>query len=392
MKVPVLGWWRPSLGRGAAIRRPNSQWSVVTGLGGCPAWEDGKDARGRDKPPWRVLFFGTDQFAREALSALHAARENEEERLIEKLEVVTVPSPSPKGVPVKQYAVQSQLPVYEWPVVGSGEYDVGVVASFGRLLSEALILKFPYGILNVHPSCLPRWRGPAPIIHTVLHGDPVTGVTIMQIRPKRFDVGPILKQETIPVPPKSTAKELEAMLSRLGASMLISVLKNLPESLKSGRQQPAEGVTYAPKISTGTSCIKWEEQTSEQILRLHRAVGSITPLQTLWMENAIKLLDLVEVNSSVLADPNLPGQAAVPGSVVYHKQSQMLLVCCKDGWIGVRSVMLKKTLTATDFYNGYLHPWYQRNSQVQPSHCRFQTLRLPPKKKQEKKCWRAALH
>lgn len=385
MKVPVSCWWRPGLGRGVVSRRPSSQWRVVTGLGGCPAWEDGKDAQGRDKPPWRVLFFGTDQFAREALRALHTARENKEEKLIEKLEVVTVPSPSTKGVPVKQYAVQSQLPVYEWPDVGSGEYDVGVVASFGRLLSEALILKFPYGVLNVHPSCLPRWRGPAPIIHTVLHGDPVTGVTIMQIRPKRFDVGPILKQETIPVPPKSTAKELEAVLSRLGANMLISVLKNLPESVNSGRQQPAEGLTYAPKISAGTSCVKWEEQTSEQILRLYRAIGNIIPLQTLWMKNTIKLLDLIEVNSSVLADPLLPGQAAVPGSVVYHKQSQMLLVCCKDGWIGVRSVMLKKTLTATDFYNGYLHPWYQRNSQVQPSHCKFQTLRLPTKKKQQEK-------
>ncbi|XP_013374416.1 PREDICTED: LOW QUALITY PROTEIN: methionyl-tRNA formyltransferase, mitochondrial [Chinchilla lanigera] len=384
MKVLVRGWWRPRLGRSAGSARAGSQRRVVTGLGGCPGWEDGKDARGRDKPPWRVLFFGTDQFAREALRALHAARENKEEKLIEKLEVVTVPSPSPKGLPVKQYAVQSQLPVYEWPDVGSGEYDVGVVASFGRLLSEALILKFPYGVLNIHPSCLPRWRGPAPIIHTVLHGDPVAGVTIMQIRPKRFDVGPILKQEAIPVPPRSTAKDLEAVLSSLGASMLISVLKNLPASLNSGRQQPAEGVTYAPKISADTSCIKWEEQTSEQILRLYRAIGNMIPLQTLWMGNTIKLLDFVEVNSSVLADPKFSGQDGVPGSVIYHKQSQTLLVCCKDGWVGVRSVMLKKTLTATDFYNGYLHPWYQRNPQVQPSHCRFQTLRLPTKKKQKK--------
>ncbi|XP_024591000.1 methionyl-tRNA formyltransferase, mitochondrial isoform X2 [Neophocaena asiaeorientalis asiaeorientalis] len=311
--------------------------------------------------------------------------ENKGEELIENLEVVTVPSPSPKRLPVKQYAVQSQLPVYEWPDVGSGEYDVGVVASFGRLLSEALILKFPYGILNVHPSCLPRWRGPAPIIHTVLHGDTVAGVTIMQIRPKRFDVGPILKQETVPVPPKSTTKDLEAVLSRLGANMLISVLKTLPESLNNGRQQPAEGVTHAPKISAATSCIKWEEQTSEQIFRLHRAIGNIIPLQTLWMNSTIKLLDVVEVNSSVLTDPKLTGQAVIPGSVIYHRQSQILLVCCKDGWIGVRSVMLKKTLTATDFYNGYLHPWYQKNSLAPPSQCRFQTLRLPLKKKQEKK-------
>ncbi|EPQ04502.1 Methionyl-tRNA formyltransferase, mitochondrial, partial [Myotis brandtii] len=329
-------------------------------------------------------------------------RDNKEEELIEKLEVVTVPSPSPKGLPVKQYAVQSQLPVYEWPDVGSGEYDVGVVASFGRLLSEALILKFPYGILNVHPSCLPRWRGPAPIIHTVLHGDTITGVTIMQIRPKRFDVGPILKQETIPVPPKSTAKELEVVLSRLGANMetipvppkstakelevvlsrlganmLISVLKNLPESLNNGRQQPTEGVTHAPKISARTSCIKWEEQTSEEIFRLHRAIGNIVS----W--NVI-ILALSCPHPLHSLDPRLTGQAVIPGSIIYHKQSQNLLVCCKDGWIGVRSVMLKKTLTAADFYNGYLHPWHQKNSQAHPSQCRFQTLRLPTKKRGEK--------
>lgn len=370
---------------GCAGRRKIPQWPALAGLSGSPGGEDGWGVRVREKPPWRVLFFGTDEFARETLRALHAARENKEEELIEKLEVVTVPSPSPKGLPVKQFAVQSQLPVYEWPDVGSGEYDVGVVASFGRLLSEALILKFPYGILNVHPSCLPRWRGPAPIIHTVLHGDTITGVTIMQIRPKRFDVGPILKQEVIPVPPKTTSKELEAVLSRLGADMLISVLKNLPESLNSGRQQPAEGVTHAPKISAATSCVKWEEQTSEQIFRLYRAIGNIIPLQTLWMNNTIKLLDLVEVNSLLLTDSKLTEQAVIPGSVIYHKKSQILLVCCKDGWIGVRSVMLKKTLTATDFYNGYLHHWYQKNSPVQPSQCRFQTLRLPPKKRQKKK-------
>ncbi|XP_047595014.1 methionyl-tRNA formyltransferase, mitochondrial isoform X2 [Lutra lutra] len=315
MRVLVRRCWGPRPVCGCPGGRPSPQWRALAGLGGSHGGEDGRGVRVREKPPWRVLFFGTDQFAREALRALHAAS----------------------------------------------------------------------GILNVHPSCLPRWRGPAPIIHTVLHGDTVTGVTIMQIKPKRFDVGPILKQETVPVPPKSTAKELEAVLSRLGANMLISVLKNLPESLSNGRQQPTEGVTYAPKISAGTRCIKWEEQTSEQIFRLYRAIGTIIPLQTLWMDNTVKLLDLVEVNSSVLTDPKLRGQPVTPGSLVYHKQSQILLVCCKDGWIGVRSVMLKKTLTATDFYNGYLHPCYQKDSQPQPRQCRFQTLRLPIKKKQGKK-------
>nr|XP_020839175.1 methionyl-tRNA formyltransferase, mitochondrial isoform X1 [Phascolarctos cinereus] len=367
----------------ASRRRPAHQWR---GRASSPGGGDGAavQPRARERPPWRVLFFGTDDFAREALRALSAARENKGDQIVENLEVVTVPSPSPKGLQVKSYALQAQLPVYEWPDVGSGEFDVGVVASFGRLLSEELILKFPYGILNVHPSYLPRWRGPAPIVHTVLHGDTVTGVTIMQIKPKRFDVGPIIKQETVPVPPQCTAKELETVLSRLGANMLISVLRNLPDSLKNERQQPAEGVTYAPKISVALSCVKWEEQTPEEILRLQRAIGSMIPLQTLWMGSTIKLLDLVETHSPGLADQKLMGQSILPGTIIYHKQSQALLVCCKGGWIGVRSVIFKKKLTAADFYNGYLHLWFQQNSQAQLKECRFQTLNLTKKKCRKK--------
>nr|XP_021527718.1 methionyl-tRNA formyltransferase, mitochondrial [Aotus nancymaae] len=625
MRVLVRRCWGPRLARGARPGRLNPQWRALVGLSG----EDGRDARVREKPPWRVLFFGTDQFAREALRFLHAARENKEEELIDKLEVVTMPSPSPKGLPVKQYAVQSQLPVYEWPDVGSGEYDVGVVASFGQLLSETLILKFPY-LLSPHaedvsaskgfkvvetalysrqavpllgpdpaskqaspgpPGLRPRhlpdapaqaglpvakamrvlvrrcwgprlargarpgrlnpqWRAlvglsgrtagtpesarnrlegallrhgpvrprgaaiparrqvsgpgirmPAPRVFGLLvaessgarsvwaqvsaspgagscpapEGQPwgaqplpcglrpptprrLCGCSSRPRRPpcvragarrsaciprasstascpfcvwgmrgsgimiaqghqqretkrrvnrtnggghnafshrkdcqwkqyavqsqlsSRFDVGPILKQETVPVPPKSTAKELEAVLSRLGANMLISVLKNLPESLNNGRQQPTEGATYVLRYHLS----KPRYQVVLKQVKLSVIIWLRIPLQTLWMANTIKLLDLVEVNSSILADPELMAQALVPGSVIYHKQSQILLVYCKGGWIGVRSVMLKKTLTATDFYNGYLHPWYQKNSQAPPCQCRFQTLRLPTKKKQKK--------
>lgn len=241
-------------------------------------------------------------------------------------------------------------------------------------------------MLNVHPSYLPRWRGPAPIVHAMLHGDTVTGVTIMQIKPKRFDVGPIIKQERYAVPSQCTAKELEAILSKLGANMLISVLKNLPESLKNKREQPNEGVTFAPKVTIAMSCIKWEEQTPEQILRLQRAIGATLPLQTLWMGNTVKLLDFVEVhNIRSFADQLLNEHGIVPGSVLYHKSSQTLVVRCKEGWVGVKTVILKKKLTAADFYNGYLHPWFQQNSKTLHGDCRFHTLRLTTVKKTERK-------
>uniref|UniRef100_A0A8B9NTS3 Methionyl-tRNA formyltransferase, mitochondrial n=1 Tax=Apteryx owenii TaxID=8824 RepID=A0A8B9NTS3_APTOW len=288
------------------------------------------------------------------LQCLVRLREPNEGSLVSRLEVVTLPSRLPGDLPVRSCARELQLPTHEWPHTGPlGQFDVGVVASFGRLLSEDLILQFPYGVLNVHPSCLPRWRGPAPIVHTVLHGDKVTGVTIMEIKPKRFDVGPIIKQEEFAVPPRCTAKELEVILSKMGANMLIGVLKNLPESLKNKKEQPKEGVTFAPKITIAKSCIKWEEQTAVQVIQLHRAIGSMFPLQTLWKGSTVKLLDFVEVH-------NIPGF---------------------EGWVGIKTVVLKKKLTAVDFYNGYMHSWFQQNSKTVHQECRFQTLELNTAKK-----------
>nr|XP_033776716.1 methionyl-tRNA formyltransferase, mitochondrial isoform X2 [Geotrypetes seraphini] len=331
----------------------------------------------RGQPPWRVLFFGTDDFALETLKRLNECRKKSKE-LIETLEIVTLPSALPKGLPVKNYAIQSQLPYYEWPdITPSSQFDVGVVVSFGRLLSEELIMKFPYGVLNVHPSCLPRWRGPAPIIHTVLHGDTETGVTIIQIRPKRFDVGPIVMQEKIPVPSCCTTEELAGILCKQGAEMLISVLKNLPQCLENKRAQPEDGVTFASKLSSVSSCIKWEEQTPAQIMQLERAVGALT----LWMGTVVKLLDFVEVHDI----RNFAVHQVEPGTIRYHKQTKTLLVCCKDGWVGVRTVILKKKLSAADFYNGYLHPWFQQTAQAPLECCQFHTLRLTPKAKKRSK-------
>uniref|UniRef100_A0A673WMH3 Mitochondrial methionyl-tRNA formyltransferase n=1 Tax=Salmo trutta TaxID=8032 RepID=A0A673WMH3_SALTR len=202
------------------------------------------------EPPWRVLFFGTDDFAVESLKLLSASRDSND-RVVESLEVVTLSN----DVPVKKFADQNKLPVHVWPLGDlQGRFDVGVVVSFGCLLREGLINQFPCGILNVHPSLLPRWRGPAPVFHTILHGDTITGVSIMQIRPK----------------------------------------------------------------STSMSWIVWEEQTCVQIDRLFRAIASRVIRQT------------------------------------SHVQL--------DGWVGFKAVMLKKRLSAADFYNGYLHQSFQNRS------------------------------
>ncbi|XP_008281646.1 methionyl-tRNA formyltransferase, mitochondrial [Stegastes partitus] len=307
------------------------------------------------RPPWRVLFLGTDQFAVESLKLLTSNRSSSK-KIVENLEVVTLSD----DVPVRRFAQQNQLPLHSWPPEDvDGRFDVGVVVSFGVLLPERLIKKFPHGILNVHPSLLPRWRGPAPVFHTILHGDTMTAVSIIQIRPHRFDVGPILNQELHQVSKNCTAEELGAALATKGAHLLIDTLSTLSERIANKREQGQIGATFAPKINASMSWILWEEQTCDQIDRLYRAIGSRIPLRTTWMDSTVKLMDFVGKCYISLSDQRT---TVIPGSVSFQKESNTLAVCCKDGWVGFRTVVLKKRLTAVDFYNGYLHQTLQRNT------------------------------
>lgn len=292
--------------------------------------------------------------------------------LIEQLEVVTLPTTKSDKLPVRKYAKLNQISIHNWPCLTEcNQFDVGIIVSFGALLSDALIQQFPYGILNLHPSLLPRWRGPAPIFHTLIHGDRMAGVTIMQIRPKRFDVGPILMQQECPVPPRCTSGELGVILAEKGAEMLLSVLKSLPEHIENKREQSKDGITFAPKITVADSWVNWEEQTVEELDRLYRAIGSRVLLRTLWMGKTVKLMDLVDVEE--IPDFQAATQEQlIPGTAHFHKESNILLIRCKNGWTGFKRVVLKKLLSAADFYNGYLHPYYQRS----PAHqnvAQFQT-------------------
>ncbi|XP_072106266.1 methionyl-tRNA formyltransferase, mitochondrial-like [Mobula birostris] len=208
----------------AALRRSSRAWAAASAFlrfaSKARRWVSGDGGRRvRVAPPWRILFFGTDAFAQRTLQEVHRHSSLcDGNLLIERLEVVTLPDTKYGELPVRRYARLNEITLHDWPCLTEcHHFDVGIVVSFGVLLSDTLIEQFPYGILNLHPSLLPRWRGPAPIFHTLIHGDQVTGVTIMQIRPKRFDIGPILSQQKTPVPPRCTADDLGVILAEKAA-------------------------------------------------------------------------------------------------------------------------------------------------------------------------------
>ncbi|ESO89718.1 hypothetical protein LOTGIDRAFT_164740 [Lottia gigantea] len=300
------------------------------------------------KPPWNILFFGSDKFALETLQLLNENRINNEHQLVKNIEVVAT-----QRTDIRKYAVEKKLKVHDWPVtVNAGQYDVGVLVSFGHLIPAALINSFPYGILNVHASLLPRWRGPAPIVHTILNNDKYTGVTIMKIKPKHFDTGEILLQKKIAVPEKVTYPYLHDVLAKEGASLLVDSLKDLPNLIKQDLKPDLE-VTQAKKIKESFGNLNWND-TCENIYTVYRTLLSLKPVYTKLNGLKVYLFDMIDPTLTKDHIQKEKFEALPVGTVRWAKQGNVLLVKCKDGLVGFKGIQVKKKSLPSVFYGLYL--------------------------------------
>ncbi|XP_017885771.1 methionyl-tRNA formyltransferase, mitochondrial [Ceratina calcarata] len=299
---------------------------------------------------WKVLFFGSDEFAVESLKALHKKYKS---KVLQRLEVVT--AEQNRDNPVMKYAKQNKIVVNNWPVnVNKLEFHIGVVVSFGHLISSEIINAFPMGMINVHGSLLPRWRGAAPIIHSIMNGDSKTGITIMKIKPKKFDIGEIVLQKEIDIGQNETQPELSKKLAELGASTLEEMFQDLPLSLQSAKPQDPTKVTYAPKITSKTSVVDWNEMSATRVYNLQRALFGLHPIRTSFNDLKIKLFNMQTVESELVAK-QFEGDA--PGTVMYNKTIDALIVKCKEeSFVSVKKITVvgKRTMSARDFYNGFL--------------------------------------
>jgi methionyl-tRNA formyltransferase len=124
------------------------------------------------------------------------------------------------------------------------DLDAAVVAAYGLILPKPMLEAPRQGCINIHASLLPRWRGAAPIQAAILAGDTHTGITIMRMD-EGLDTGPMLLRGVVPIGPRTTTPELHDSLATLGAALILRALADLPP----GETQPAEGATYAAKLS-----------------------------------------------------------------------------------------------------------------------------------------------
>ena len=159
--------------------------------------------------------------------------------------------------------------------------DACVVAAYGVILPKAVLDAPRLGCVNVHPSLLPRWRGPAPIPRTIEAGDTETGVTIVAMD-EGVDSGPILMVERVPVPVRATAASLHDTLAELGARLLVATLSGLAAGTLTATPQPAEGVTHAAKLDKAEGRLDWRRPAAE----LDRLVRAFNPRPGAYFEIA----------------------------------------------------------------------------------------------------------
>ncbi len=260
----------------------------------------------------RLVFAGTPQAAVPALEALLGSRHNV-------AAVLTRPdAPAGRGLqltpsPVALRAEQAGVEVLKPAKPGDPDFlarlrqiapDCVPVTAYGALIGQQALDIPAHGWVNLHFSLLPAWRGAAPVQHAIRSGDDITGATTFRLV-RELDAGPVYGVMTELIGPEDTAGELLDRLSVAGAGLLVATLDGIESGELTARPQSAEGVSYAPKLSTADARVDWKQPA----LSISRLIRACTPVPGPWTALDGARMKLGPVT---LAAPGEDGPAALP--------------------------------------------------------------------------------
>ncbi len=290
----------------------------------------------------KIIFFGTDDFS---LAALKALVENRYDIVA----VITKPdSKSGRGQqicmpPVKVYAIKNNLTVWQPTKVddindrikSTGQKITGVLSSYGKIIPQSTIDLFTPGIINIHPSLLPKYRGASPIESAIRNGDKKTGVSIMQLE-SDMDSGPIYTQSIHKLTGHETSLELYKTMASIGASMLINVLPSIIDGSIIPKAQDNKKATYCSLIKKKEAWLQPDSISAKQ-------AESIVRAHIYFPKTKINILNNIIV---------------IKKSHVSETQKSPLDIRCKDGkFLSIDELMASsgRIMSAQDFINGYIY-------------------------------------
>lgn len=295
-----------------------------------------------------IVYMGTPDFAVPAFRALHDSRHN--------IKLVITQPDRPKGrgrklipTPVKKVAQDFQYTVLQPETVDSDAFiktieeiqpDIIIVVAFGHILKDKLIRIPTYGVINIHPSLLPKYRGPAPIQHSIISGDEVTGVSIMRID-VGMDSGDILLSKAFKIDKNDTSASLHDRLSLKGAELLIETIDTFDTITPV--PQDHEKVTYAPLLKKKDGLIDWQKSSSA----LDCFIRGMTPWPGAFTYQNQKQYKIFKVKP-VDTPPN-----SEPGTVIKGFKDE-LVVATGNGTVSILEIQgaSGKRLQIKDFLRG----------------------------------------
>ena len=304
----------------------------------------------------RIAFFGTPAFAVPSLERLVAAGE----RVVL---AVTQPDrprgrgqrlqPSPvkaaagdHGIPVAQPA-RARDPAVAARVAASGA-DLGVVVAYGQILPDALLATPRHGVVNVHASLLPRYRGAAPVQRAVMAGEPETGITMIRLV-RELDAGPMLASASRPIAGHETSADVERDLAAMGAELLVDTVRAIAEGR--AREQPQDHAlaTYAPRLTQEDGRINWTRPAGA-VHDLVRGLHPWPPAFT-FLDGTRYLIRRTTPKSEPLAGA---APAPPPGAVVEARGDRLRVACGAGTVLSILEIQPegRRAQSARDFLAG----------------------------------------
>ncbi len=303
----------------------------------------------------RTVFFGTPELAVPFLDAILADPAfdvvgvvTQTDELVGRKQILTAP-------PVKALALERGIEVYQPKTLKSEEAvaklraydaDVFVVVAYGKIIPPPVLALPKHGCVNVHPSLLPRHRGPTPMNAAIADGDAETGITVMQLDPG-MDTGPILAQETIVLDSRETLPTLSATVMRLGPPLLVRTLKAIAAGRAKPRVQNNALATITTLLDRDSGRIDWNKscQTVDRLIRAYEPwPGTWTVLSRHGKPMRVKIIEAQPTHRPATGTPGMISVSGTDLFVSCADQDLQILILQPEG---------KSAMRAADFIRGY---------------------------------------
>ena len=301
----------------------------------------------------RIVFMGTPEYVIPTLQSLISSVRADVVGVYSQPDKPTGRGSVSTPPPVARYCIDNGIPLFQptslrhpgaHQELSALEPDVIVVAAYGKLLPSEVLQIPRYGCLNIHPSLLPRYRGPSPVVGALLEGDKSTGVTVMMVD-EGMDSGPIVAQQATEIGAEETSDTLTGRLFRSGGELLASILSDWVAGDLNPSVQDESLATVTRKITKQDGLADWN-LTAEHLARMTRAYSPWPGLYTYRKGKVLKLTKARAI-SPIVSGPHHPG-------TVLHTDDNPIAIATGGGLLAVDELQLegRRPVSAEEFIRG----------------------------------------